>query len=116
MSCDVLIQARSERSLIQHKTTVGILLDAYPSWYWQVGSLGQVKWMKSRKNLPGRLDDDPPWFPSDTSSLSLPEVEVVLVQGLWPETTESLWSMKSLKVAIGITKAQQGKRNRKLQS
>ena len=58
--------------------------------------------MKSKEDLPGRLEDDPPWFPSDTSSLDLHDVEVVLVQGAWPETTDSLWSMKSLKVAVRI--------------
>ena len=103
---DRLIQDRAERTLVQRDTTVGVLSDMFPSWFWQVGCLGRVKWMKSKKDLPGRLEDDPPWFPSDTPSLSLPEVEVVLVQGVWPETTESLWLMKSLKVAIGITEAQ----------
>ena len=61
-----------------------------------------MKWLKSKEDLPGRVDDDPPWFPSDTPSLDLQDVEVVLVQGAWPETTDSLWLMKSLKVAIRI--------------
>ena len=62
-----------------------------------------MKWLKSKEDLPGRLEDNPPWFPSETPSLELRDVEVVLVQGLWPETSDSLWSMKLLKVAVRIS-------------
>ena len=51
--------------------------------------------------LPGRQEDDPLWFSCDTPTQDLKEVEVVLVQGVWPEMTDSIWLMKLLKLAVG---------------
>ena len=84
----------------------------FPSWYWQVGFLGQVKWRRSYADLPlpGKQEDDPPWFECDTPTQDLNEMEVVWVQGTWPETTNPIWLMKSLKVAIGIVEVQKARR------
>ena len=49
---DIFIQERVERILIQQNTPIGIVADTYLSWFWQVGNLGKVRWMRGRADLP----------------------------------------------------------------
>ena len=69
--------------------------------------------MRSPVELPllGRQEDDPPYFLCDTSTQDLDEVEVVLVQGAWPEATDPIWSKMSLQVAVRIVEARRSKRS-----
>jgi hypothetical protein len=42
--------------------------------------------MVSKNDLPSRLEDDPPWFHKESGEMSeLSAVEVLLVQGRWPD-------------------------------
>ena len=48
------------RVLRQQETSIGIFSDSYPTWMWQIGTLGRVKWMVSQHDLPVRANKDPP--------------------------------------------------------
>ena len=70
----------ASRVLRQQETPIGIVSDGYPTWMWQIGTLGRVKWMVSKHDLPFRADDDPPWISRSSSLSGLEDVEVILVE------------------------------------
>ena len=109
---DILSQNRAERTLIQRGTPIGIVADDYPSWFWQVGTLGKVQWMRSGQDLPGRQENDPPWFSTENQLGTLGDIEVLFVQDAWPAGEDSIWAMTCLKVAVRITHWKSRRRKR----
>ena len=53
------IEELASRELRQRDTPLEIVLDGYPTWLWQIGTLGTVKWMVSKYDLPKRALDGP---------------------------------------------------------
>ena len=106
------IEELASRELPQRDTPIGIVLDGYPTWMWQIGTLGSVKWMVSEHDLPTRATKDPLWIPLSSSSLHIEDVEVMLVDGEWPEPNHLLWKLKPLRVAVRVTMPQKA-RNKK---
>ena len=100
--------------LRQQETPIGIVSDGYPTWLWQIGTLGHVKWMVSKHDLPFRADDDPPWISRSSSLSGLEDVEVILVEGIWPAPDHPVWVLPSLRVAVRVTPwvARRGKRKK----
>jgi hypothetical protein len=74
--------------------------------------------MVSKNDLPSRTKDDPPWFPKESGEVSeLSPVEVLLVQGRWPDALDRVWKSSVLKVALQVvnkptTSRGKGKRKR----
>ena len=99
--------------LSQHSTSIGIVSEDYPVWCWQIGMLGVVRWMISDKDLPGRMETDPPWRQQFPKLPDIKPVEVLLVHGAWPTTTEPIWKLKSLRVAVRITECKRTRRKRR---
>ena len=83
-------------------TSVGIVSDSVPTWAWFVEGLGSLKWIVSRRDIPGRMEGDPPWFTTYESISGRREVEVVLVQGAWECVPEQVWSSKSVRVILRV--------------
>ena len=71
---DILIQERAEWTLIQQSTIIGIVADVYPSWFGQVGTLGKVRWMRSKVDLPCQQENDPQWFSLENKLATLGDV------------------------------------------
>ena len=71
-------------------------------WAWFVEGLGSLKWIVSRRDIPGRMEGDPPWFTTYESISGRREVEVVLVQGAWECVPEQVWSSKSVRVILRV--------------
>ena len=63
-------------------TSVGIVSDSVPTWAWFVEGLGSLQWVLGPSDILGRMEGDPPWFPTYDNILGRREVEVVLVQAL----------------------------------
>ena len=61
----------ASRELRQQETPIGIFSDGYPTWMWQIGTLGRVKWMVSQHNPSIRATEDPPWISRSSSPLCL---------------------------------------------
>ena len=93
----------ASRVLRQQETPIGIVLDGYPTWMWQIGTHGRVKWMVSKHNLPFCANDDPLWISRSSLLLSLEDVEVILVEGNWPAPNHPVWLLPSLRVAVCVT-------------
>ena len=79
-------------------------------WSWQIGTLGVVRWMISEKDLPGRMETDPPWRKYFPKFPDIKPVEVMLVHGAWPSHAEPIWKLKSLRVAIRISGCKSSRR------
>ena len=69
-----------------------------------------VRWMISDKDLPGRMETDPPWKQQFPKLPDIKPVKVLLVHGAWPTTTEPIWKLKSLRVAVRITECKRTRR------
>lgn len=80
---DALVQEQVQFSIDKGVTSVGIVSDSVPTWAWFVEGLGSLKWIVSPRDIPGRMEGDPPWFTKYESISGRREVEVVLVQGAW---------------------------------
>ena len=99
-------------------TSVGIVSDSVPMWAWFVEGLGSLKWVVGPRDIPGRMEGDPPWFPTYDNILGRREVEVVLVQGPWECVPEQVWTSKSVRVILRANNfvskrgSSQGKRSR----
>ena len=59
---DVLVAEKVKFLLSKGKTKIGILSAAAPVWSWYMGSFGDIRWVYSPMDIPGRLVGDPPWF------------------------------------------------------
>jgi hypothetical protein len=61
--------------------------------------------MSSSKDISARTEDDDPWFHNGSTEMAdiLP-VEVLLVQGRWPEMSDRIWRSDELKVAFQVVK------------
>ena len=95
---------------MQHSTSIGIVLEDYPIWSWQVGKLGVVKWMISNRDLPGQTETNPPWRQYLPKLPNTKPVDVMLVHGSWPPTSKQVWKLNSLKVAIIISVCENSQR------
>jgi hypothetical protein len=61
--------------------------------------------MASTNYIPARTETDPPWHPKLTTVLGdLPPVDILLVQGRWPEDSDQIWKPSELKVALQVVK------------
>jgi hypothetical protein len=61
--------------------------------------------MFSARDIAARTKDDAPWFHNGSTKMAdLLPVEVLLVQGRWPEMSDRIWRSKELKVAIQVVK------------
>ena len=58
--------------------------------------------MRSGTDLLCRQENNLPWFSPENKLAKLGDVEVLLVQDSWPTNEDSIWMMKSLKVAVKI--------------
>ena len=65
--------------------------------------LGSLKWIVGPRDIPGRMEGDPPWFTTYESISGRREVEVVLVQGAWECVPEQVWSSKSVRVILRVS-------------
>ena len=100
-----LIAEKAQFTIKKLSTRIGIFSDAEPTWSWYVGCSGTIQWMVSDKDLPARTDTDAPWLRRATTELgNLPPVEVLLVQGRWPEDSDRIWKSSELKIALQVVK------------
>ena len=68
--------------------------------------------MRSGRDLPGRQENDPPWFSTENQLGTLGDIEVLFVQDAWPAGEDSIWAMTCLKVAVRITHLKSRRRKR----
>jgi hypothetical protein len=100
-----LIAEKAQFTIKQLATKISILSDEEPNWSWYVGCSGRILWMASTNDIPARADTDPPWHPKSATVLGdLPPVEILLVQGRWPEDADQIWKLSELKVALQVVK------------
>ena len=79
---DELVEEEVEFSVKTGKTPIGVVAANDPIWCWYIGCLGRVKWVVAQSNIPGWLDDNPPWHHAwDEVSSENAMVKVVLLQG-----------------------------------
>ena len=86
---DVLVAEKVEFSLSKGKTKIGICSVIAPVWTWYVGSLGDIRWVYSPMDIPGRLVGDPCWFCNHFRNGE--EVEVILLEGGWDRVPYYMW-------------------------
>ena len=77
---DSLILERFERNVVKRFTPVGIISSHYGTLAWQVGAMGEVKWIVSKAAPLLRRPGDPPWS-TTYSAINLESVEVVILEG-----------------------------------
>jgi hypothetical protein len=100
-----LIAEKAQFTIKQLATKIKSLLNEEPTWSWYVGCLRRILWMASIKGIPARTETDPTWHPKASTVLGdLPPVEILLVQGRWPEDTDQSWKSSKLKVALQVVK------------
>jgi hypothetical protein len=100
-----LIAEKAQFTIKQLATKIGILSDEEPTWSWYVGCSGRILWMTSNNDISARAGTDPPWHPKSATVLgNLPPVEILLVQGQWPEDADQIWKSSKLKVALQVVK------------
>jgi hypothetical protein len=99
-----LIAEKAQFTIKQLATKIGILSDEEPTWSWYVGCLGRILWMASTNDIPARTETDPQWHPKPATVLGCPPVEILLVQGRWPEDVDQIWKLSELKVALQVAK------------
>jgi hypothetical protein len=100
-----LIAEKAQFKIKQLATKIGILLDQEPTWSRYVGCSGRILRMASTNGIPARTETDPPWHPKSTKVLgNLPPVEILFVQGRWPEDSDQIWKLSELKVALQVVK------------
>jgi hypothetical protein len=59
--------------------------------------------MASTNDIPAQTETDPPWHPKSATVLGdLPLVEILLVQGRWPDNSDQIWKPSELKVALQV--------------
>ena len=81
LSEDSLILERFERNVTKASTPIGVISSHYGTAAWQVGAMGEVKWIVSESKPLLCCPDDPPWFP-EYSATKMSSVEVIIVEGL----------------------------------
>jgi hypothetical protein len=117
MAHEGLIAEKAQFTIKKIATKIGILSDEEPTWSWYVGCSGRIMWMTSTNDIPAQADTDLPWHPKSATVLgNLPPVEILLVQGRWPEDADQIWKSSELKVALQVVKkpiASRGTRKRK---
>ena len=105
----------ANRELRQQRTPIGIGSDGYPTWLWQIGTLGGMKWIISQHKLSICLAKNPLWIPLSSSSLCLEDVGVILVDEKWLDPNNMLWQLKSLQVAVCVTPWNNARKSRRYQ-
>ena len=73
------------------RTTIGIVAEEVPTWAWYVGALGEIMWVMSKKDIPGRIPSDPTWQPLSANPAVQVPVEIVLIQGSWDSLDQNLF-------------------------
>ena len=107
---DVLVAEKVEFSLSRGKTKIGICSITAPVWTWFVGSLGDIRWVTSPTDIPGRLVGDPCWFCNHFRNGE--EVEVILLEGGWDRVPNYMWKWEKLKFVIQSPRSSRGQRKR----
>ena len=92
------------------KTKIGIFSDTAPVWAWYVGSLGDIRWVYSPMDIPGRLVGDPRWCGSGFTQDE--EVEIILLHGGWDKIPRHIWKWEKLKFVIQSPRNPRGRRKR----
>ena len=87
--------------LHQWDTHIGVVLDGYPTWIWQIDTLGSVKWMVSKHDLPTCATENLVWILLYSLSSYIEDVEAILVG--WIDPNHALWKLKSLRVVVCAT-------------
>ena len=102
---DELVEDEVEFTVRKGKTPLGLISEISPTWTWHVGALGQVKWVISPVDIPGRLNNDPPWYSSFKSMRSGLEdgVKILLLQGDWARVPKWLWESDTLEFVIQVS-------------
>ena len=96
--------------LSKGKTKIGICSVIAPVWTLYVGSLGDIRWVYSPTDIPGRLVGDPRWF--CTGFRNGEEVEVILLKGGWDKVPNYMWKWEELKFVIQSPRSPRGRRKR----
>jgi hypothetical protein len=86
-----LIAEKSQFAISKLSTRIWIVADEAPTWSWYISCLGKVQWMVSKDDLPSRTKDDSPWFSKESEEASeLSPVDILLVQGRWPDASDCI--------------------------
>ena len=89
---------RFERNVTKASTPIGVISFHYGTAAWQVGALGEVKWIVSNSKPLLRRPDDPPWF-SKYSATDMDSVEVIIVDGT---VGHEVWNNSKAKVIVAV--------------
>ena len=85
------------------ETRIGIIsTEQYATSFWQVGMMGNVRWVIAPNDLPARCDNDPPWHRSLDACRDR-DVQVIVLQGQCDESIIKVWLLKSVEVVIHIS-------------
>ena len=107
---DVLVAEKVKFLLSKGKTKIGILSVTASVWSWYVGSLGDIRWVYSPMDIPGRLVGDPCWF--CTGFKHGEEVEIILLNGGLDKVPYYMWKWEDLKFVIQSPCISWGQRKR----
>ena len=109
---DSLISERVERVVRKSTTPVGIISSRYGTSSWQVGALGNVKWIVSVNQLPARREHDPPWFKTYEPN-KLEAVEVIVIDGSWDRLLPLMWKLRDLQDVVWVKEMKEGRRRQR---
>ena len=97
---DEFIDHRIEREVFKRGTPIGIISSENATSSWQVGSLGDVKWIVSPTTpITIQYQDDGPQHFESFSSESMDDVEVIIVEG-GATIPKELWFCSQAKIVL----------------
>jgi hypothetical protein len=82
-------------------TPADIINSHYGTLSWQIGALGDVKWIVSDNQLPARHEHDPPWFKTYEIN-KLEAGEVIIVDGSWDRLPSLMLKLRDLQVVVWV--------------
>ena len=110
---DQLVKSSARVIVEKRYTAVGVIAGGYPTWAWYVGALGELKWIISGNELPGKMTGDPTRYTFGQAS-NLETVSVVLVQGDWSLVPSEVWNMDlDVILSAGRQRKSRGKKRKK---
>lgn len=106
------IEGMISQRLSPSDVRVGVLADQNPTSLWYLGMSGRARWVVSGKDVPGRVESDPPRFGLDVCIKDLERINVLVVQGKWPAKTSRWWidSGATLVIRVSHTHERGGRR------
>ena len=96
----------------KNATLVGIINSHYRTSTWQLGALGDVKWIVSDNQLPARREHDPPWFKTYEIN-KLEAGEVIIVDGSWDRLPSLMWKLRDLQIVVWVKEMKEGRRRKR---